>query len=345
MSTESVSVGLDVGFGDVKVVAGGQGPPGTTRVKFPTAIAYARNGIIGNLGSEEAETRYLYNGREFLVGTPALVSPDVFSTRDIGFLLTYTPLLAYVAVCEVSPDGFPDKGINLCVGMPLAYFHTKRAKLAEALMEIRVSGKTLIFGSVDVRAQGQGILFDFMLDEAGEPIADRLDLNLLVLDIGFNTVDVLGVVRGRPSREWSDMIERGGISRICEQLGYYLKAEHGFDLSEQSLKDVVQRQEIKLYGARKDLGGPIRSLCEEYTEWLVAEVRSRWEGFLRRADGLIVGGGGAYYVGDIFRHRYPGSFVYVPEEPEYANARGFYKYLRGKTDERDQVQESGGQVA
>jgi len=344
MAKDNVCIGLDVGFGDVKVVAGAQGVPEATRGKFPTAIAYARKGIIGDLGEEDAEKRYLYNGREFLVGSAALSSPDVFSTRDIGFLLSYAPLLAYVAVGELSSDGLPEKGMELCVGMPLAYFHSKRTKLAEVLREVRVSGRTISFNSVDVRAQGQGILFDFVLDDEGRPQIDRLDLNLLVLDIGFNTVDVLGVVGGRPSREWSDMIERGGISRICEHLGYYLKGEHGFDLSEQSLKDVLQKQEIKLYGAKKDLRGPIRNLCEQYTEWLLAEVRSRWEGFLRNADGLIVGGGGAYYVGEFFKDRYPGSFVYVPEEPEYANARGFYKYLRGKTNEGSEVQENGGQA-
>ena len=349
MAEDRVCIGLDVGFGDVKVVAcppircRGAGPPGTRRAKFPSAIAYARRGIIGDLGEEDS--KYLYNGREFVVGTPALSSPDVFSTRDIDFLLSYAPLLAYVAVGEVSPEGLPEEGMELCVGMPLAHFHTRKAQLAEVLREVRVSGRTVSFNSVDVRAQGQGILFDFVLDDEGRPRIDRLDLNLLVLDIGFNTVDVLGVVEGRPSREWSDMIERGGISRICEQLGYYLKGEHGFDLSEQSLKDVLQKREIKLYGAKKDLSGPIRSLCEEYTEWLLAEVRSRWEGFLRKADGLIVAGGGAHYVGGLFRDRYPGSFVYVPHEPEYANARGFYKYLRGKTNEGKEVQEDGRQAA
>ena len=335
MEGRNLHLGLDIGFGDVKVVAGvpegGEASEVRCR-KFPSAIAYARSGIIGDLGDEACEKRYNYNGRDFLVGSAALDSPEVFSTRDINFLLSYAPLLAYVALKELSNGSLDLCAKELCVGIPLAYFHSKRQALSEVLRETHVSGESVRFESVEVRAQGQGILFDFMLDGEGRPIAERLDLNLLVLDIGFNTVDLLGVVRGRPSRQWSDMIERGGISRVCEQLGYYLKGEYGFDLSEQSLKDIVRKKEIVLYGATKDLSVVISGICEDYAGWLVQEVASRWDGFLKRADALVLAGGGAYYLQDYFLSRYPEKFVYLPAEPEYANARGFYKYLRGWTN-------------
>jgi plasmid segregation protein ParM len=191
----------------------------------------------------------------------------------------------------------------------------------------RVSDEVLAFDSIDVRAQGQGILFDFMFDEKGQPIVDRLDQNILVIDIGFNTVDILGVVHGSPSREWSGMLDGGGISRIGEQVGNYLQREFNFELPEQSIKDVLQKRQISLYGATKDVSSAIRKASEEYADWLLYAIRSKSEGFLKTADRLILAGGGAYYVQEDFAAMYPKEFLFVPEKPEFSNAIGFHKYL------------------
>lgn len=335
----TVCLGLDLGFGDVKLVFSFNSGNGSSRQKilkkFPTAIAYAKDGIIGDLG--KSEKRYAFNGKDYFVGTSALQCRDVFSTRDIDFLMTYSPLLAWVAV-EQSLQSHPDtESISsamkkICLGMPLAHFHSKRERLLDIMKKSRVSDSSLQFDAIDVRAQGQGILFDFMIDDSGVPISDRLSMNVLVVDIGFNTVDILGVVDGRPSREWSGMLERGGISRIGEQVGSFLQREFNFELPEQAIKDVLQKKEIALYGATKDISLAIRKASEEYAVWLLQEIRSRWEGFLKKADQLILAGGGAYYVVDSFCSVYPQEFLHVPEKPEYSNALGFHKYLEDTHD-------------
>ena len=335
-------LGLDIGFGDVKLVIGFNPGNGSTRQtilrKFPTAISYARDGIIGDLGMDEK--RYEFNGRNYFVGSQALQCRDVFSTRDIDFLIDHSPLLAFAAVekillanpVNVDPPEINLSKIELCLGMPIAHFHSKRARLTGIMKKSRVSDAPLCFDSVDVRAQGQGIFFDFVFDVAGQPVADHLSMNVLVVDIGFNTVDILGVLDGRPSREWSGMLERGGICRIAEEVGVYLQREFNFDLSEQALKDVIRKKEIALYGAVKDISWVIRNASEKYADWLIQEIRSRWDGFLKTADHLILAGGGAYYVADVFHSVYPQGFLHVPEKPEYSNAKGFQKYLEADHD-------------
>ncbi|PIP39031.1 MAG: hypothetical protein COX19_09370 [Desulfobacterales bacterium CG23_combo_of_CG06-09_8_20_14_all_51_8] len=338
----SILLGLDLGFGDVKLALkldSQNGPAGKPILtKFPTAIAYARDGIIGDLGSDEQ--KYGFNGKNYIVGNSALQCRDVFSTRDIDFLMTFSPLLAWAALEKtlqvqsraLDPEVLAAARKRLCLGMPLAHFHSKRSDLMGIMKKGKVSDVELPFSSIDVRAQGQGIFFDFILDQAGLPITERLNLNILVVDIGFNTVDVLGVVGGRPSREWSNMLDRGGISRIAEQVGSFLQRELNFELPEQALKDVIQKKEIALYGAVKDVSWPIRKASEEYADWLFNTIRSRWEDFLKQADLLILAGGGAYYVQDEFAAAYPKEFVHVPENPEFSNAVGFLKYLEADHD-------------
>lgn len=343
-----VYLGLDIGFGDVKIVAAfptdGSEPPegqrhhGRLFTKFPTAIASAKEGIIGDLG--EAEEEYLFNGRKYLVGPPALQCREIFSTRDITFLITYAPLLVYRAIEHLSEKrAIPlvdllNGKIRLCLGVPLAYFHERRTELLKALEDCRVSGNRITFESVDIRAQGQGILFDYMLDDSGIPLPARLNFNILIVDIGFNTVDILGVIQGRPSREWSDMLEGGGIVRISGEIQSHLTKNFGFSLPEQAVKDVLQKESISLYGVEKDLSDIIRTVSQGYADWLLQEISSRWDGFLKRADRMIVAGGGALYVRHHFLEKYPKGFLHLPERPEYANAFGFYKYLRAVRDDQ-----------
>ena len=336
-SNNLILLGLDLGFGDVKLalkLESENGPAGKPILtKFPTAIAYARDGIIGDLGSDEQ--KYGFNGKNYIVGNSALQCREVFSTRDIDFLMAFSPLLTWAALektlqiqsCALDPEVLKAARKRLCLGMPLAHFHSKRSDLMEILKKKKVYELELPFTSIDVRAQGQGIFFDFILDQVGLPISERMNLNILVVDIGFNTVDILGVVGGRPSREWSSMLDGGGISRIAEQVGSFLQRELNFELPEQVLKDVIQKKEIALYGAVKDISWPIRKASEEYAEWLFNKIRSRCEAFLKQADLLILAGGGAYYVQDEFTAAYPQGFVHVPENPEFSNAIGFLKYL------------------
>ena len=53
--------------------------------------------------------------------------------------------------------------------------------------------------------------------------------------------------------------------------------------------------------SEKDLSGIIEDIVSEYVEWLLQEVQGRWDGFLKRADRLIIAGGGAYYVKEFLR--------------------------------------------
>ena len=329
-----VNIGLDVGFGDVKIIAGtideaAKVSTANTTLKYPTAVAYAKAGIIGSLGSDEEE--YDFNGRTYLVGKTALQCHDLFSTRDIEFLLRYSPLLIYKAIKDVATaeniqlSALLSAQKRLCLGIPLAYYN-RRHELENSLANYTVCGDIVSFDTIDVRAQSQGILFDYMVGQNGQPVEGRIDKTVLVIDIGFNTVDVLGIVAGRPSKEWSGMIEHGGICRICDDLKNYLQTEFNCNLSEQVVKDIICNGYVNLYGNKKDLSTPIRSFKEAYCDWLIQEINSRWDKFLKRADRLIIAGGGSYYT-DSLQEGYPSDFVIIPDTPEFGNARGFFKYL------------------
>jgi hypothetical protein len=309
-------IGIDIGFGDVKAVTD------DTRIKFPTAVAYAKKGIA-DIGEEE---EYEFMGRKYLLGERALFSLDVFPTREVEFLLKYAPLLLYRSLKWLDSDSFTPVE-QIAIGLPLAYHH-RRFEFGNSVRRVMVNGEIMEFQRVEVFPQGVGILLDYRLNQEGEELEETRQ-NLLILDIGFNTVDVVVAERGRAVRDECGMLERSGVSRICQDLSNHLQRETTINLTEQEAKDVLLQRKLKVYGQEKELSETIRTLTENYMDWIFQNLKSRWGERLKRVDKLIIAGGGAYYVRDYLPEIYEAQTV-IPELPEFANARGFLKGMKLK---------------
>jgi len=179
---------------------------------------------------------------------------------------------------------------------------------------------------------GFGALFDYRLGNDGEE-RDRTAINGLVIDVGFNTVDVIAFENGSAIKADSGMLERAGISRPSQELARVLQAETTINLTEQEAKEALSRGKLSVYGYEKDLSEIIRTVIEDYADWLMSVITSRWEDRVQRADRLIFAGGGAYYLKPYIPAKYR-KVLFVPDEPEYSNARGFFKALKALVRER-----------
>ena len=112
---------------------------------------------------------------------------------------------------------------EICLGLPLAYYTSKKRRLAQRLSNFEVLGCKVNPLRLAIQAQGQGILLDFLLDDQCRPNRKWVGNDLLILDIGFKTIDILCVHEGRSSSEWSNMLEGAGICRICKDLEIELR--------------------------------------------------------------------------------------------------------------------------
>ncbi len=322
-------IGLDIGFGDVKVaIPYRRGDRISIRtLKFPTAIGRAKHGIV-DLESSGRKT-YIVGKDTYHLGTDALFCQDIFDTRDREFLERFSPLLTYKALENIRPQD-RHNDLVLCVGIPLGYYRDHRKNIARVLGNISVCNQNITPKTVDVRAQGQGVYFDYIFENSGIADRSKMNINALILDIGFNTVDVLGLVNGRPTMEWSDMFTKEGVSRIAEDLKTHIKKEFDREESDQVICRILEDGQIRHFGETHDLSKIIKELTRVYTERFVQFIRSsRWNKFLGKSDHLIIAGGGAYFVADAFKANYRDGFVVVPAAPEYSNARGFLKFNMG----------------
>ncbi len=314
-----MNLGLDVGYGDVKAVYQHAGV--LEMLKFPTAIAYAERGV-GELSAFAQDEEYEYRGKKYLIGKEALFG--AFSTRSFEFMKRYSPLFVFKAVKKIH-EKTGAVVTNIAMGLPLSYYTDENLKELVPLLERIEVGRVVLESKVRFYPQGLGVLADYRLSQAGD-VNRQTDRDMLIIDIGFNTVDVIAVERGRIVKGESDTLERHGVSKISLTLAREIKSRMQLDLSEQESKDVLRQGKIRVYGAQRDLSELVRELAEKYMDWLIQEVRSKWTARIQRVEKVVIAGGGAYYLQEHIPEEYR-PLIHIPERPEYANARGFLKAL------------------
>ena len=311
---------VDVGFGDVKSCSG----DGFACVKFPSAIApYSFGGATHTDGDGlyREEKVYEFEGQSYLIGEQALLDSNCKTTRSPEFIVEYSPLFVYKAKELLSVSEIE----RLAVGIPLGMFVNPamerfKTRYRERLAKFIVNGELIEPAHVDVFAQGHGIYIDYLIKE------QKIDSDetVLVVDVGFNTIDMLAVVKGKPNKKNSQTLRNKGVVKIIADLQSYLQDNFMLELSEQAVKDILLKRALKVYGDVKDLSDVIDTISENYASWFFGEIKSQKDDFLQTADKLVIAGGGAYFLKNAIPPEYKG-FVYIPENPEFANARGYYK--------------------
>jgi len=301
---------VEIGFGDVKVMGDG------IKFKFPTVVAYSGNGVLR--GWNEEEKSYSFSGRRYIVGSSALSHPEMFSSRDPEYLFEFAPLFLYKAfeLTGYKPD-------RVALGLAVGYY-SKKDSLVRKILSFEVNGERVEIPESVVFPQAVGVWFDW-----ADKNPDKVYGNYMVLDIGFNTVDVVFIKGGKVSREGSWMLEGEGTIKIVNHLADIIQQKVRVGLIPHNAKVLLERKSIVVYGKERNLERIIRKLSSDYSERLFSVLEARYGEKFRDLDRVIVGGGGAYYVRD-FVPRKLKNLIEVIEEPEFANARGFYKAMKEK---------------
>lgn len=143
--------------------------------------------------------------------------------------------------------------------------------------------------------QGVGVMFDCRLDDFGKTI-NGTDSNMMVLDIGFNTLDYVAVKNGVASKEFSGTMDREGICKIVDDVLAQVAESYKVNVTSQEISGAIPSGSLKAFGKSYDLTGMTRKAIRRYIERLKYNFGDQWNAFLQRSDKLIVAGGGAYYL-------------------------------------------------
>ncbi len=297
---ESV-IGLDVGFGWVKVTTE------NTSTKFRTLIApFSRSG-------DSDIVPITFAGKEYVVGNDARFFPGIQSIPSITALLENLPILIKAAVAEVGIEN--PKEVTIVTGLPPVHknLKSKTESIAEEVVK-----------KAYVVPQGYGILKD---------TEDQINDSVLIIDVGFNTVDYLLAVR--TDNGWkkarSNSLERSGVERAVSIFIERIAPEHP------SVRKLVLGKRTMLFekatmslGEEIDLSQEKEAAIEEFAREIFQRLDEELDldTLIKEVDSVVLAGGGAYLLKD--RLNFPGSVkMIIPEEPEFSQSRGYYKAAKG----------------
>ena len=295
----SRKIAIDLGYGDTKVMANGK------LFKFPSAISQVRQSLI----QAEKKDTFLFNGIEYEVGSKAL--RNAVATRGYLFLQKYSPLLIFNALLEAQFD--LKKPIEIATGLSLV----NQSEAQDFLKHIEsfVVNDIQIKPQISLFAQGQGIYNEANIQSNGL---------VCVIDIGYNTFDFLVFENNQPKVELCFANKMGANLAIVDLQKLLIK-EFKVDFSEQEAKEVFLKKEVRIAGKSIDFTDIVNSAIQNYTNFIFDELFSKSGDTLKKAEAVIIGGGGAYFLTKEHLEQVHNANYVFSDNPEFANVRGYYK--------------------
>lgn len=297
-----MKIGIDLGFGFVKVVWEGG------HLKFPTWIAFYTPTSLSQITPISLDTDYV-------VGEYAKYEKNKIEITTIEELKKYAPVLVHGAFYHIFKKDYPkavsNKEFELVVGIAPKFKNYKRE------IEERIKNTIPQVKHVEVMPQGYGAFVDIMTSDPEKV----LNKDVLIIDIGFNTLDYLLMSR-EGEKIKGDTIEKIGIVTAVEIFRSLIPEtySHIANYSTSRLIEIFEKGIFNYQGRELNFVPFKTKAIERYSDLILSRLKDEIGNLVEEIDSIILVGGGAYYV----NLNLP---VFIPEEPEFSNARGFYKSL------------------
>lgn len=294
----------------------------------------ARSGFtLTSIGGDDAGLGgYETGGRQYTVD-PQIDGEDTrfddYAVSEINRVLVHHALHA---------QGLSGKKIHLVTGLPFdSFFLPGSSEPNQGLIDQKIKSLSVAVVPLggqapieivkqQVTAQGLVAYIDYVVDEKGNFVkgVDR-DAPVAVIDIGGRTTDCVTVFGGGKLDHTASGTGQVGISNVYDIVENELKRR--FNVSKirlSTLEYVARERRIRLRGQEHDVGSIVDAAVTEIGQQIIRECGRKIGDAAEMATVLLVGGG-APLMSEILRKSFP--HLHVPQQPEFANARGMLKYL------------------
>lgn len=338
-------VGQDDGHDTIKTCTGWD--PATNKFQYGYHKSRAVQGLeqvmaLGRHGSSGAA--YATEDQRFTIadGQSLLRSLD---TRMDNYALS--ALNRVLVNHSLSACGLEDTPIYLVTGLPVDQYYRNGApdeeKIGAKIRNLSTPVQRIGAGAGLAMIKKQGVLSeaiaafydaliqpDGSLDAEIEGLISRRPIG--VVDMGGKTTDIVVISENArsvyPDRSGTTNI---GVLQLLDKVSERIKAEFQLNANPPTpyVEEACRTKRYELFGEEKDVSHIVEAACREF----LAQVQNFFVS--KVGDGsdlggiLFVGGGTALILSalgvDAFASVYKGRRI-IADEPEYANARGMWKY-------------------
>ena len=243
----------------------------------------------------------------YLVGHSATENEKGIRIRNSEFLLDIFPLLLKRVLKIRKETSLPS---SLVVGTPFQEWNRLKEQLVKIARECSNIEKVECYPQAASAACNLG----------------KKCYNSLVVDIGFNTTDVVPIdATGRIISDQGVSWEKLGVSMVLEDLENFIKKDLGLSFTSFQIEKIfitpsyIGRIAPSLKEWKKTILEIKNQIVNEYTKLLHAKLIDRFG----KNKKLVLAGGGAKFLNKPFKKL--GWQIVSLKEPQFANAKGFLK--------------------
>lgn len=307
--------GIDIGYGFTKVVFGSN----NENLIFQTTVSkHVRSEKIFNRAPEVISV----NGQEYLVGPETTPSWKV--NKEFVGSNEYFAVIGY-CLSQIYKRNINLSGIAL--GLPPALFNERKIILLRNALEkneLKLNKTFLpVPDKISFIPQGVGAYVDFLVNNP-----DYQGQNVIVIDIGYYTLDVIFIDKGQFISHTAKSYPVGMevlFSKICDEVSN----RYG-DFVNNTIAEVILQKGSFTYFGREYKFDASEILRDYYIPKVTLKLKE-YANFLRNEEfnldsikAIVVAGGGAVYLKNILED------AIVLPEPQFANARGYKIYIEQK---------------
>lgn len=344
-------LGVDPGFGNVKVGEVQHGSIATFTLPSQVGIARARKDGLTLSGVVRVRRgrnpyRVEFEGTEWLVGPNVADYTDPINQMDFDRFTDSPELRAtlYAALYQIVNGGSHRLALAMALPVEVVQDKTNAEQVEQGLKNwllgrhvFSVNGVETVLDVVNVRCkipQPVATWFEWGMDHSGQWAKgdEALRAPVVVIDQGFNTLDVLVVEKGKIS----DRYTRGrtlGMRRAAERLTGTLEKKYSVKVelyaANELVQNVVNSQAAYTYvqGQAIDVTAETRQALHSLETEVIDFVDKVMEAIGMSTRVLLTGGGALALAGRLTR-KYPHTEVMY--EPVLTNARGLAKMAQRK---------------
>lgn len=226
-----------------------------------------------------------------------------------------------------------DEKSELAIGLPYGFWKDEVEKgrhPASAIVQLQQTLKRDHFSRVHVFPQGRGGLVTYLNDTT-----TTVTGNVLVIDIGFNTIIATLFSVKEQKALWTATYYKKGIHRLVSEYLYprIKDLAPGRSATPVELSCFLEDRFIQFGFERHDIGPEIDAAAELYASDTLRDIDGDLKahvGATARFDEVLMFGGGTHYLPEI---KSSSIKIVKLKDPEFANVRGFEILAKNQAEE------------
>lgn len=310
ITKNSKPIGIDTGFGHTKyafIDVDGELVLG----KFPSVVAFAKDNTQEISNGVHILENVMYYVGDMALKQPAHAIREIVTYKDLE---KYAPLLIAHAL---EMENLQPKDVeSITCGLSPAH-RENSGDFKERVSNFTINDVPYGF---DVKLLPQGVgAVQAIKHFAGTGDVEEAN-DYLVVDIGFNTMDVIFVYdkkiqRGKINEDNS--FEKKGAINIAEMMQKHIKMNFDRDITLKESLAIVTQGNYRLRGAAHELEEVINGFKKEYTEGIMRFLEANYSNELDKMEKVCFVGGGGYFIDKKYA-----AHIETFQHSEYYNAIG-----------------------